>query len=427
MNPLYPLILASGTKEALFAALWLALGEEPGRVVDATFADVRETAKRFGVSLSEQQIRKRVKELETLDVLEIVPRRERGRFDLYVYRPSPSRFPEPVAAKPEPETPLFDATFGKGVDRDGAAPDPRYRASSASASVGRDAFAQSRAVSSLATVSKMETDAEAVERREAASRNALETSGKSAVAFGSAVVANRERETAPKEEIIINIKNKKINQTAKDLEAEAQAATEARSVADVRSLVDFESPKVAALRAEIAERVWEPTVHPDLIDRLTAAVVLRVGGATRSDVFALIREARDAKSLFERSNGRAGKRTIWETAALRTKRLFENAGWVWVPTRFADEPRPVDARRQTRPLERDRASKEADATSEQPVAELLAVAAGFEVSELELSFDDFKRLTRERRRPANAFEVQRLAFEIRSALRTLKEREVAAC
>ena len=404
MNPLYPLILASGTKEALFAALWLALGEEPGRVVDATFADVRETAKRFGVSLSEQQIRKRVKELETLDVLEIVPRRERGRFDLYVYRPSPSRFPEPVAAKPEPETPLFDATFGKNVESFASVP-----------------------VLKTKMETRTETESEAIERREAASRNALETSGKSAVAFGSAVVANRERKTAPKEEIIINIKNKKINQTAKDLEAEAQAATEARSLADVRSLVDFESPKVAALRAEIAERVWEPTVHPDLIDRLTAAVVLRVGGATRSDVFALIREARDAKSLFERSNGRAGKRTVWETATLRVKRLFENAGWVWVPTRFADEPRPVDARRQTRPLERDRASKEADATSEQPVAELLAVAAGFEVSELELSFDDFKRLTRERRRPANAFEVQRLAFEIRSALRTLKEREVAAC
>lgn len=403
MKALYSLILASGTKEALFAALWLALGEEPGRVVDATFADVRETAKRFGVSLSEQQIRKRVKELETLDVLEIVPRRERGRFDLYVYRPSPSRFPEPIAAKPEPETPLFDAVFGKDVE------------SFASVSVLKTKME-----------TRTETDAETVERREAASRNALETSGKSAVAFGSAVVANRERETAPKEEII-NIKNKKINQIAKDLEAEAQASTDARSVADVRSLVDFESPKVAALRAEIAERVWEPTVHPDLIDRLTAAVVLRVGGATRSDVFALIREARDAKSLFERSNGRAGKRTVWETATLRVKRLFENAGWVWVPTRFADEPRPVDARRQTRPLERDRASKEADATSEQPVAELLAVAAGFEVSELELSFDDFKRLTRERRRPANAFEVQRLAFEIRSALRTLKEREVATC
>ena len=114
MNPLYPLILASGTKEALFAALWLALGEEPGRVVDATFADVRETAKRFGVSLSEQQIRKRVKELEALDVLEIVPRRERGRFDLYVYRPSPSPFPEPVAAKPEPETPPAAESRGLG-------------------------------------------------------------------------------------------------------------------------------------------------------------------------------------------------------------------------------------------------------------------------------------------------------------------------
>ena len=233
MNPLYPLILASGTKEALFAALWLALGEEPGRVVDATFADVRETAKRFGVSLSEQQIRKRVKELETLDVLEIVPRRERGRFDLYVYRPSPSRFPEPVVAKPEPETPLFDATFGKGVESFASVP-----------------------VLKTKMETRTETESETVERREAANRNALETSGKSAVAFGSAVVANRERETAPKEEIIINIKNKKINQTAKDLEAEAQASTDARSVADVRSLVDFESPKVAALRAEIAERVW---------------------------------------------------------------------------------------------------------------------------------------------------------------------------
>ncbi|MBR5244042.1 MAG: hypothetical protein IKW13_07395, partial [Thermoguttaceae bacterium] len=252
MNPLYPLILASGTKEALFAALWLALGEEPGRVVDATFADVRETAKRFGVSLSEQQIRKRVKELETLDVLEIVPRRERGRFDLYVYRPAPSRFPEPVVAKPEPETPLFDATFGKGVESFAGDDFDRRRAGSASASV-----------SVLKTKMEIETETEAekVERREAARRNALETSEKSAVAFASTFVASRETEIAPKEEI--NIKNKKINQTAKDLEAEAQASNDAPSTADVRSFVDFESPKVAALRREIAERVWEPTVNPD--------------------------------------------------------------------------------------------------------------------------------------------------------------------
>lgn len=395
MNALYSLVLASGTKEALFAALWLALGETPGRVVDVTFADVRESAKRFGVSLSEQQLRKRVRELEALDVLEIVPRRERGRFDIYVYRPAPSRFPEPVAAKAEPETPLFNATFEKGAES--FAPVPVLK-------------------------TKMETRSEPGVEEVEPWRNALQTSGKSTLAFSSEVAANGKREPAPKEEILININNKKINQTAIEFEAKTQASLDAPSVADVRSFVDFESPKVAALRREIAERIWEPTVNPDLIDRLTAAVVLRVGGATRSTVFALIREACDARSLFERSNGRAGKRTHWETAALRTKRLFENAGWSWTPTRFADEPRPT---RETIAPVAEREKTPPSAQPEQTVDELLEVAAGFKVTELESSFDDFKRLVKERRQSSNAFETQSLALEIRSALRALKERERA--
>ena len=200
-------------------------------------------------------------------------------------------------------------------------------------------------------------------------------------------------------------------------------------VADVRSLLDFASPKVAALRREIAEAVWEPTVHPDLIDRLTAAVVLRVGGATRSTVFALIREARDAKSLFERSNGRAGKRTVWETATLRIKRLFENAGWVWSPTRFADEPRPFDVRRQARPLERSQRPKETPATPENAetlsVEELATTAAGFDASELDLPFADFSRLVARRRGIADACESRGVALEIRNALRELAKRELA--
>ena len=213
------------------------------------------------------------------------------------------------------------------------------------------------------------------------------------------------------------------------MEAETQAGPEAPSVADVRSLVDFESPRVAALRREIAEAVWEPTVHPDLIDRLTAAVVLRVGGATRSTVFALIREARDEKTLYERSNGRAGKRTIWETAALRIKRLFENAGWVWSPTRFADEPRPFDVRRQTRPLERVAPSEETTATPENAetlsVEELATTAAGFDASELDLPFADFARLVARRRGIADACESRGVALEIRNALRELAKRELA--
>jgi len=603
MKALYSLILASGTKEALFAALWLALDEAPGTFADVDFASLRTTAARFGVALSESQVRKRVKELEKLDVLTVVPRRERGRFDLLVYQPAPNRFSvDATAPKPEPATPLFDAAFGKGVesfaDRDRAVPGSSFRSNSASAPVGRDALAQLRAdaasvaaaVSETETKTATETDAtsqtapseaeradallarspfaealrraiwpkdyeaiawnvrcyrfppdgfaddehdamdsrvcelyaesrriadefdarsqrgeyadaggsercdaerEAALRAFAATRNPAiaptvaevraETPNRFAIdseqapkpsaadhfreaakmiqtptfaevrdvrpasTFAPSTLAvapepnENEPVAAPLEEI--NIKNKTINKPAKVLEAGTQAAVDAPSVAgtqpgleperrpdvaDVRTLVDFESPKVAALRREIAEAVWEPTVHPDLIDRLTAAVVLRVGGATRSTVFALIREARDEKSLFERSNGRAGKRTIWETATLRIKRLFENAGWVWSPTRFADEPRPT---REPAAIDFERSRLTANAgptaTPERSVDELVAVAAGFEPSELDLPFADFSRLVARRRGIADACESRGVALEIRNALRELAKRELA--
>ncbi len=179
MKALYSLILASGTKEALFAALWLALDEEQGTFADVDFATLRATAARFGVALTESQVRKRVKELEKLDVLTVVPRRERGRFDLLVFQPAPNRFAEPESPKPEPATPLFDAAFGRGVESfakpsggDRAAPGPRFRASSVSAPVGRDALAQPRegAVSVADAVSETETRTEAENDADAASQ-----------------------------------------------------------------------------------------------------------------------------------------------------------------------------------------------------------------------------------------------------------------
>ncbi len=466
MKALYSLILASGTKEALFAALWLALDKEPGTFADVDFASLRTTAARFGVALSESQIRKRVKELEKLDVLAVVPRRERGRFDLLVYQPAPSKIA--TAPKPEPATPLFDAAFGKGVESfvgDGAVPVPSYRSNSVSAPVGRDALAQLRATSDSAAVSETETEtvAQSIAKPTApvaadhfrGFTKMIQTPTFAEVRFvrpASTIPAvtcvaseptSREPVATPLEEINNNkyIKNKTINKPAKDFGAEAQASADAPSVvgtqpgleperrpdvADVRSLVDFESPKVAALRREVAEAVWEPTVHPDLIDRLTAAVVLRVGGATRSAVFALIREACDEKTLYERSNGRAGKRTIWQTATLRLKRLFENAGWVWSPTRFADEPRPT---REPAAIDFERSRLTANAgpteTPERSVDELVAVAAGFEPSELDLPFADFSRLVARRRGIADACESRGVALEIRNALRELAKRELA--
>ncbi|MBR5243541.1 MAG: hypothetical protein IKW13_04830 [Thermoguttaceae bacterium] len=369
MKALYSLILASGTKEALFAALWLALDEEPGTFADVDFASLRTTAARFGVALSESQIRKRVKELEKLDVLTVVPRRERGRFDLLVYQPAPSKVAsEP---KPEPTTPLFDAAFGKGVESfvgDGDAPDPRYRANSASAPVGRDALAQLRAdaASVVDAVSETETETVAQSIAEptapvaadhfrgftkmiqtptvAEIRDVRATSTIPAVA--SVAPESREPVAAPLEEINNNkyIKNKTINKPAKALEAKTQAGPEARSVADVRSLVDFEAPRVAAFRRVVVGDVWERTVHPDLIDRLVALAVLRVGGTTASTIKAMIHDAKAEVALWKRTDGRRGQPQIWRALTPEVKRVFENAGWVWAPTRFATEPRPEPRR-----------------------------------------------------------------------------------
>ena len=435
MDELIPLFLRTGNKEALFAVFWATLGREPGKLADVDFATLRDLAERRGVKLTESQTRKRVDELKKLGILDVAPRRERGRFDLYVYRPAPFAA---EAEKPEPATPLFDAAFGKGVESfaPAAVSETETRTETVAQSIAEPAAPV--AADHLREAAKMIQTPTVAEVRVVRPASTIP-----AVASVASEPTPREPVASPLEEINNNkyIKNKTINKPAKDFGAEAQASADAPSVAgtqpgleperrpdvaDVRSLVDFESPKVAALRREIAEAVWEPTVHPDLIDRLTAAVVLRVGGATRSTVFALIREARDEKTLYERSNGKAGKRTIWQTATLRLKRLFENAGWVWSPTRFADEPRPT--REPTAiDFERSRLTVNAGptATPERSVDELLSVAAGFEPSELDLSFADFSRLVARRREIADACESRGVALEIRNALRELAKRELA--
>lgn len=367
MNVLYSLLLASGTEEALFAALWLGLGERSGQYVDATFETLRAVAARFSLDLTDSQARKRVKALESRGLVKIEPRRERGRFDFFVFAP---KFAKTATAA---ET-----------------------ATEMAANVGTKA---------LKTVETVEITA-------------------------VPAVSSRVAPACDDNKYKINIKNKKINQTADFAEDEETSATvgctsttapadseSVRDVADVRAVVDFEAPKVKALRASIAERIWEPTTHPDLIDRLTAAVVLHVGNATESTVSTIIAEANAERARYDQTNGRAGRRTAWQTATLRVKRLYENAGWRWTPTRFADEPRPnrravVAANRPQKPVE---------TTATRSHDELRAIAAGFDVAELDLPFEAFQALVRDRRQPASAIEANALAFEIRGALRELEK------
>ena len=339
------------------------------------------------MELTEPQLRTRFKSLVDAGLVEKVDLAERGVFDLYVFAPYPER---EEREKPRRSYPLFEACFGV---------DFRYETHS-------------------------QNENEVRNGNENETENAAQVAEKQTVNAVSKAANEPRFEAAPLEENNINnIINKTNNQPEVFCcdEVAKRPATD-----DVRRRVDFADPRVAALRAKIVERVWEPTLHADLVDRLTAAVVLLVGGATRSTVFALIREARDEKTLYERSNGRAGKRTIWQTATLRLKRLFENAGWVWSPTRFADEPRPT--REPTAiDFERSRLTVNAGptATPERSVDELLSVAAGFEPSELDLSFADFSRLVARRREIADACESRGVALEIRNALRELAKRELA--
>lgn len=355
MQSLYSLVLASGTKEALFAALWLALGEEPGKLADVDFATVGAVAARFGVALSESQIRKRVKELEALGVLEIAPRRERGRFDLFVYQPAPARFLSPPV--PEPATPLFDAAFGKGVEAFADVPGDSVSAAVSEMEMETATAAAPQAVVRAAEKTKTPPGdhfrevakmmAEKTPETPEFARSRVVRPLPAAPTFPPAPPkpepapepAEPRTDAAPLEEI--NNKYIIINKTINpDDFGTENVAPSAPSVADVRAAVDFESPKVAAFRRLVARNVWERSTHPDLIDRLVAIAVLRIGGATASTVEAMIRDAKDAVALWNRTDGRRGQPLLWRALTPEVKRLYENAGWRWAPTRFATEPRP---------------------------------------------------------------------------------------
>ncbi|MBQ2791214.1 MAG: hypothetical protein IJE97_16385 [Thermoguttaceae bacterium] len=58
----------------------------------------------------------------------------------------------------------------------------------------------------------------------------------------------------------------------------------------------------------------------------------------------MIRDAKAAVALWERTDGRRGQPQIWRAITPEVKRLYENAGWTWSPTRFATEPRPEPRR-----------------------------------------------------------------------------------
>ena len=155
------------------------------------------------------------------------------------------------------------------------------------------------------------------------------------------------KRVASKEEYIYI--NKQINKPS-DLEIgiEESDATSVRELDqddrprtdDLRERIDFDRPKVDRFRREIAKRAWEPSINPDLIDRVVGIAVLKIGGLSYKDCYRMIDEAQASRDLWKRTDGRAGREKLWETLAFQVKRVYETNGWRWTPTRIGSEPRP---------------------------------------------------------------------------------------
>ncbi len=162
----------------------------------------------------------------------------------------------------------------------------------------------------------------------------------------------RVQKLEPDKEYILLI-NKQINKTRENekqrMETQDSHAVEAKvpervddcpNASNIQKLVNFTAPKVAKFRDAIVRRIWEREINPELIDRLTALAVLKIGGMTAAQVFGICSEAKDSAQRYERTDGRAGCRHMWQTIGYSCKRIYEAAGWRWTPTKIGVEPKP---------------------------------------------------------------------------------------
>ncbi len=154
--------------------------------------------------------------------------------------------------------------------------------------------------------------------------------------------------------LLINKQKNKARESEKEVnqpqavcavEAVESEAVDARPKAsDVKKLVNFAAPKVAKFRDALVRRVWEREINPELIDRLAALAVLKIGGVTAAQVFGICSEAKESTQRYERTDGRVGRQHMWQTIGYSCKRIYEAAGWLWTPTKIGVEPKPEPKR-----------------------------------------------------------------------------------
>lgn len=229
----------------------------------------------------------------------------------------------------------------------------------------------------------------------------------------------------------INIyKNKQINNQGSEGKNNFEVRNDCRrSIDDAIKSVDFSEEKIAAFRAKLVDIVWEPDLNRELIDRLTAAAVLGIGGLNDKGAFKLCREAADAKRLYEKTDGRAGKKRIWQSLGYAVKRFYDAEGYEWTSTKIENEPAPkrqaiipaFAAVLSTAKTKEKKSEEPKAATISTPASsDCNATVEGFTAAEaLNASLEEFERVVARRCKTKNAMETRIKAFSIRDQLRRL--------
>ncbi|MGN0930193.1 MAG: hypothetical protein ACI4NP_00560 [Thermoguttaceae bacterium] len=229
----------------------------------------------------------------------------------------------------------------------------------------------------------------------------------------------------------INIyKNKQINNQGCEEKTNFEVRTDCRrSIDDAIKRVDFSSEKVAAFRSKLVEIIWEEDLNRELVDRLTAAAVLGIGGLNDKGAFKLCREAADAKRLYEKTDGRVGKKRIWQSLGYAVKRIYDAEGYEWTSTKIENEPAPkrqaiipAFAAVLSTPKTKEKKSEEPKAAvvSTTASSDSNAIVEGFTAAEaLNTTLEEFERVVARRCKTKSAMETRIKAFSIRDQLRRL--------
>ena len=351
MDPIYNLFLRENSAASVYVALWLHLGSVAGTIKYVTIDSLSALVRSRGVLVTLSQMRGRLAKLENQRLIEMVPSNDRGVYDCYVFAPCPERDMRP---KPEPPQPIIDLI-------EEAEKSQRKKSVVDTAGIDRDFHFHFH----------FENENEI---------------GLKAVSHTQEEYNKKKIKEIKKQDYAEGVEASDADKPASDDGEHVPAG--AVSAGDVRSVIDFDSVPVARTRSEVARILYEDTIHPDVVDRATAAIVLEIGGFTVQQLRRINSEAELEQNLYRDTDGRRGKKYRWMITNLRLKRLYRLHGWAYPRTTLGYEISPFTQRQE------ESQSISAEAGTMSPASELEkleTIAEGFGPADLDIPLVDFAR------------------------------------